>query len=145
MGTGERALIRLPVTSTEQRMTAREIRDTASPAGNPPAAERRAHARYAVDTSANIIFVRTGSRLSGRIVDLSIGGCRIFCDQRFPVGIFARIEAEFRVEGITFRLGGVLQRISDRRIVGIRFLDMSHRKREQLAQLIEGIKAAQGQ
>lgn len=128
-------------------MTAREIRDTntALPAGNPPPAERRAHSRHAVDTTANIFLVRTGSRLSGRIVDLSIGGCRIFCDQRFPVGIFTRIEAEFRIEGITFRLGGVVQGIYDRRIVGIRFLDMSHRKREQLEQLIEEIKAAQGQ
>lgn len=125
-------------------MAANEIRNTAFPTGSPPSAERRTHSRHAVDTTATLILVRTGSRLFGRIVDLSIGGCRIFCDQRFPVGIFTRIEAEFRVESIAFRLGGVVQGVYDRRTVGIRFLDMSHRKREQLQQLVEEIAATRG-
>jgi len=39
-----------------------------------------------------------------------------------------------------FRLGGVTQAIHDRHTVGIRFLDMSSRKREQLELLIEEIE-----
>ena len=44
--------------------------------------------------------------------------------------------------GISFRLGGVIQAVHDRDRfnVGIRFLEMSERKREQLAQLIEEIE-----
>lgn len=126
-------------------MTASEIRDEPSPTGDRPTPERRSHSRHAVDTSAAIILVRIASRLSGRIVNLSFGGCRILCDQRFPVGIFTRVEAEFRIDGITFRLGGVVQGIYDRNTVGIRFLDMSPRKRGQLEQLIEEIREAQSQ
>ncbi len=104
--------------------------------------ERRAQAREGVDTSAAIFLVNVASRLTGRILDLSLGGCRIRTDERFPVGIYTRIETEFRLEGLPFRLGGVIQAIHDRHNVGIRFLDMSGRKREQLEQLIEEIEEA---
>jgi hypothetical protein len=69
-----------------------------------------------------------------------LGGCRIYTDERFPVGIYTRVETEFRLEGLPFRLGGVIQAIHDRRHVGIRFLDMSSRKREQLEQLVREIE-----
>ena len=101
--------------------------------------ERRGESREAVDTSAVIFLVNVASRLTGRILDLSVGGCRIRTDERFPVGIYTRVETEFRVEGLPFRLGGVIQAIHDRNNVGIRFLDMSSRKREQVEQLIEEI------
>jgi hypothetical protein len=102
----------------------------------PARLERRAQARLEVDTSAIIYLVNVGSRLSGRILDLSLGGCRIRADERFQVGIYTRVETEFRLGGLLFRLGGVIQAIHDRRLVGIRFLDVSARKREQLEQLI---------
>lgn len=103
--------------------------------------ERRAQSRYPVDTDAVIHLLNLASRVRGRILDLSLGGCRIHTDERFPVGIFRRVETEFRLEGLPFRLGGVTQAIHDRRTVGIRFLDMSDRKRQQLIQLIEEIDA----
>jgi hypothetical protein len=106
----------------------------------PTKPDRRAQARHPVDTSAAILLIKIGSRLSGRIMDLSAGGCRILCDERFPVGIYTRVETEFSLEGLPFRLGGVVQAIHDRRTVGIRFLDMSGRKREQVEHLIEEIE-----
>jgi len=102
--------------------------------------ERRAQSRHGVDTSAAIYLVNVGSRLAGRILDLSAGGCRIRTNERFPVGIYTRVETEFRLEGLPFRLGGVIQAIHDRQNVGIRFLDLSGRKREQVEQLIEEIE-----
>jgi c-di-GMP-binding flagellar brake protein YcgR len=108
---------------------------------NPCPRERRTHSRLSVDDSSIIILVRIGSRLVGRIIDISVGGCRIRCDELFPVGIYTRVETEFRIEGLPFRLGGVVQAIHDRHTVGIRFLDMSSRKREQLEQLVEEIDA----
>lgn len=107
-----------------------------NPSMAPPAPERRAQPRLVVDTGASIFLIKIGSRLSGRIVDLSLGGCRIRCDERFPVGIYTRVEAEFRLEGLPFRLAGVVQAIHDRYTVGIRFLDLSSRKREQVETLI---------
>jgi hypothetical protein len=101
--------------------------------------ERRGEFREAVHTSAVIFLVNVASRLTGRILDLSVGGCRIRTNERFPVGIYTRVEIEFRLEGLPFRLGGVIQAIHDRNTVGIRFLDVSSRKREQVEQLIEEI------
>lgn len=116
--------------------------------GSPPPRltkrERRVQSREAVDTSAVIYLINIASRLTGRILDLSLGGCRIRTDERFPVGIYTRVETEFRLEGLPFRLGGVIQAIHDRHHVGIRFLDISSRKREQLEQLIEEIEKEKG-
>ena len=91
-----------------------------------------------------IHLINIASRLPGQIVDLSLDGCRIRVEQRFPVGIYTRVETEFFLEGLPFRLGGVTQAIHDRerRNVGIRFLDMSERKREQVEQLMEEIREA---
>jgi len=102
--------------------------------------ERRSHGREGVDSSAVIFLVHSASRLSGRILDLSPGGCRIRTDEPFPVGIFTRVETEFHLEGMPFRLGGVVQAIHDRQHIGIRFLDMSARKHEQLETLIEDLE-----
>jgi c-di-GMP-binding flagellar brake protein YcgR len=95
-----------------------------------------------VDTSATILLIKIGSQVRGRILDLSLGGCRIRTDEAFPVGIYTRVEVEFRLEGLPFRLGGVIQAVHDRdRLnVGIRFLDMSDRKRSQVEQLIDEIE-----
>jgi len=112
----------------------------------PPKRERRTQSRFEVDTSAVIYLINVGSSLSGRIVDLSLGGCHIRTREHFPVGIYTRVETEFRLEGLPFRMGGVIQSIHDRNNVGIRFLDLSERKRKQMLELIgeiEQMRAAQ--
>ena len=125
--------------TTTARAVAQPQPDSSLPA-NPPPPERRIHSRLVVDDSSTIILVRIGSRLVGRIIDISIGGCRIRCDERFPVGIYTRVDTEFHLEGLPFRLGGVVQAIHNQHTVGISFLDMSSRKREQLSELIEEIR-----
>ena len=111
----------------------------------PEKRERRTQSRHAVDHSATICLVHGGSRLCGRIADLSLGGCRIRTDEPCPVGIYTRVETEFRVKGLPFRLGGVIQAIHDRRVVGIRFLDVSERKRGELEQLMREIAAMEAE
>jgi hypothetical protein len=107
---------------------------------SPTPRDRRRSLRHEVDTSATVFLVNVGSTLRGRIVDLSMSGCRICTDERFPVGIYTRVETEFRLEGLPFRLGGVIQAIHDRQMVGIRFLDLSERKRQQVSDLIDEIE-----
>ena len=102
----------------------------------------RKDSRYGVDDSASILLVRVGSTLRGRVLDLSLSGCRIRTEDRFPLGIYTRIETEFRVQGVPFRLGGVIQAIHDCRTVGIRFLDLSERKRQQINELIQELREA---
>lgn len=105
----------------------------------PAARDRRSQSRHEVDTSATILLVNVASRIQGRILNLSMGGCRVRTEERFPVGIYTRVETEFHLEGMPFRLGGVVQAIQERQYVGVRFLDMSVRKREQVEQLIAEI------
>jgi hypothetical protein len=102
--------------------------------------ERRKEFRHPVDTDAVIHLIDLAAKVQGRILDVSLHGCCIRTYQRFPLGIFRRVETEFCFEGLPFRLGGVTQALYDARTVGIRFLDMSERKREQLMQLIEEIE-----
>ena len=106
----------------------------------PAKRDRRQELREEVDTAAVIHLINIASRLQGRILDLSVGGCRIRTDERFSVGIYTRVETEFNLAGLPIRLGGVVQAIHDKHMVGIRFLDMSSRKREQVEQLIEDIR-----
>ncbi len=98
--------------------------------------ERRVEKRHAVDSRATILLVDVRARIAGRILDVSLSGCRIHTDERFPVGIYRRVETEFTIDGLPFRLGGVVQSLHDKFTVGVRFLDMSMRKREQLFEVI---------
>lgn len=99
--------------------------------------------RLRVDTRAVVHLIDLAADVQGRILDISLGGCHIRTDRRFPVGIFRRVEIEFRIENLPFRLGGVTQALYDPINVGIRFLDLSDRKREQLLQLIEEIEKSE--
>ncbi len=95
-----------------------------------------------MDTRANLLLVKTGITMSGRILNLSLGGCRIRTEERFDVGIYVRVEAEFYLHGLPFRVGGVSQAILDKHTIGVRFLDLSARRREQLSELMEEIGGA---
>jgi hypothetical protein len=135
----------------------------AEPSALPPAKrarrERRGETRHEVDTSAILHLVHGGTQITGRILDLSPEGCRIRTDEKFPVGIYTRVEMEFRLAGQALRLGGVVQAIYDarhdaplgknrilkRREVGLRFLDLSPRKQEELRQLIDEIEQMRAQ
>jgi c-di-GMP-binding flagellar brake protein YcgR len=106
----------------------------------PGGRERRARVRHPVDSSAAIILVNGGARFRGRILDVSLDGCRIRSDERFLVGVYTQVETVFQLIGSTFRLGGVVQMVHERRLVGIRFLDLSESQRSQLIELIREIE-----
>jgi hypothetical protein len=107
--------------------------------------ERRGHARHELDTTAMILLPNVESPLHGRILDLSLTGSRVRTDERFPASINTRVETDFRPQGLPFRLGGVIQAIHERNIVGIRFLDINEQKREQVSSLIGEIERSQAE
>ena len=116
----------------------------APPASQPARpVDRRRHDRHSVDTRVQLLLVKTNICRHGRILNLSQGGCRLRTDERFEVGIFVRVETEFYLHGLPFRLAGVTQTIMDKHTIGVRFLDMSDRKREQLTTLIAEIEEAE--
>jgi hypothetical protein len=105
--------------------------------------KRRAHPRFKIGDEALLLLVSQGSPLPCRILDLSQGGCRVHTQDRFVAGMMVRVEVILKVLGIPFRLPGVTQWTNRKHLVGIRFIDLSDRKREQLAQLIEELRAQQ--
>jgi len=89
--------------------------------------ERRLTPRHPVDSAASVFLLDVRSRIEGRIVDVSLGGCRIRSKNRFPTGIYRRVEVEFALDGMPFRLAGVVQAVHDRHTIGIRLLNLSER------------------
>ena len=102
--------------------------------------ERREHGRYTLDSHARILFLSIHTRLVGKVLDLSMGGCRIRSQQRIPVGAFRRVEVEFIVDGLPLLLPGVTQSVHDKYTIGIRFVEMTDRKRGQLKTVIDEIE-----
>lgn len=105
--------------------------------------ERRSCTRHDVDSAAAVFLLDLRVRIPGRIVDVSLGGCRIRSQERFPVGIYRRVEVEFTLDGLPFRLPGVVQALHDPRTIGIRLLDLSDRKREQLTAVMQELDEAE--
>lgn len=114
-----------------------EPEDKAEP---PPQRERRKEPRHTVDGTAVLHLLDTSIHLRGRILDLSRSGCQFRTDDCFPMGIYRRVEIEFQLDGLPFRLGGVTQSLHKRNRVGVRFLEMSERKRLQLDELVVEIE-----
>jgi hypothetical protein len=111
--------------------------------GLPPRAganERRAYPRQKVDSTAVISLLNVGCQFRGRLVDLSLNGCRVRTDERSKVNVHTRVKTELLLNGVLFRLSGVIEDNEDQRILRIRFQEMNGRQREQLEQLIEETK-----
>jgi hypothetical protein len=131
---------------TARAVTPAFIAEDAQPESQASAGrERRQRSRHEMVANATILLVNAGttsagSKLQGHILDLSVTGCRIRTDERFPADIYTRVETEFQLEGLPLRLGGVIQSIYDRNTLGIRFLDLNEREREQVLGLIRGIE-----
>ena len=102
--------------------------------------ERRKEPRHNVDGSATLHLLDPAVRLRGRILDLSWNGCQFRTDDCYSIGIYRRVEIEFHLDGLPFLIAGVTQSIHKRHIVGVRFLNLSERKRSQLDELIAEIK-----
>ena len=99
--------------------------------------ERREHDRHEIDALARVLFLSIHTRVTGKVIDLSFGGCRIRAQQEIPVGAYRRVEVEFMVDGLPLLLPGVTQSLHDKFTIGIRFVEMTDRKRGQLQTVID--------
>jgi hypothetical protein len=106
---------------------------------------RRKDPRHTVDEPASLLLVHQGSAIACRIIDLSLGGCQVRSEEKFLAGPMVRVEVVFKVLGEAFRVAGVTQWTRQKQWVGIRFLDVSERKRTALMQLIDDIAGARRQ
>ncbi len=107
--------------------------------GPPRRRERREHDRHEIDSLARVLFLSIHTRVTGKVLDLSLGGCRLRAQQEIPVGAYRRVEVEFMVDGLPLLLPGVTTSLHDKFTIGIRFVEMTDRKRSQLQTVIDEI------
>jgi hypothetical protein len=89
---------------------------------------------------AAIQVLKDGSLLPGSVFGLSLEECSFRAAAPFIAGTRVRVEVDFQMCGLPFRLAGVTEDVHDQHTIEIRFLDMSYRKREELAELIEELR-----
>jgi len=97
--------------------------------------------RCALDEEAVLLLVGRGARVPCRIVELSLTGCRMRTRERLSAGGELRVEATFKVHGIAFRFGGAIEWAEDTGLVGIRFVELIPRRRDELIEVLCELEA----
>ncbi|MGD0830293.1 MAG: PilZ domain-containing protein [Terracidiphilus sp.] len=92
------------------------------------------------DWPAALQLLKDGSHVSGSIVGLSQEGCKMRTALPFMSGIHVRVEVEFQMCGLHFRLMGVVENLRGKNTLEIRFLEMSRRKRDEIEELMTELK-----
>jgi hypothetical protein len=88
-------------------------------------------------------MVNGAASFPGQMSSLSLGGCSVTADDCYLAGILVRVEVQFQLGGICFRLVGVTSRTSGRHGFAVRFLDIPANRQEQLAEVLQELKTAQ--
>jgi hypothetical protein len=117
-----------------------ELRDSDQPAGMADGRERRAFPRQTVDSAVIVSLLNVGGQLRGQLLDLSLSGCRVRTDERSAVNAKTRVNVELLLDGVLFRLDGVIEGNEDQRNLRIRFQDMSGHQREKLARMMKDMQ-----
>jgi hypothetical protein len=97
-------------------------------------------AKAGVEGRATLRFLRDGAHIFCDIVDLRMGGCCILTSDRFGTDLHARVEVCFQMCGLPFQLLGEIKAIKDTASIEVEFLEMSRRKQEELAEVIEELR-----
>jgi hypothetical protein len=104
------------------------------------AQDRRAFPRQNVDSTVVVYLIDVGDQLRGQLLDLSLNGCRVRTDEPSNVSVHVRVNAELLLDGVLFRLPGVIAANQGQSILRIQFQGISDRLRDQLKQFIGQIK-----
>jgi len=98
--------------------------------------ERRAHPRLSCKGVAKVLVLPDGPQLAGNLVNLSLGGCCIEFEREILAPMYAQLDVLLDACDLRVRLSAEIRRRDDNQ-VGIRFLEMSARKEEQIRYLIQ--------
>lgn len=99
--------------------------------------ERRLHRRFTCEAPASLRLIKSGITMKGNIRDLSLTGCSIELEQKFPVGLNARLEILFSLHGLPLLIHGVSRCIHAPKLIGIEFRDVSMRKKAAIGEVID--------
>ena len=106
----------------------------------PPGWERRRAPRQKTALMAALYRVGRIAKQNGKVLDLSLTGCRIGLEKPFKGEPSIAVEAGFYHLGLPFRVAGVVRVLHSPTEVGIEFEDVSPRNLEKLAGLMEELK-----
>jgi hypothetical protein len=94
---------------------------------------------------ALIRFPQARTHAQGFVTGLSLQGCAVRTVKPFPSNFGSQVEMSFQVQGLPFQLRGALVEISGGYSAQIRFLELSHRKHEELQQVLDELSEAAAQ
>jgi len=115
-------------------MTLSNWKETPGPA--PVKLERRAHPRYSCKGIARILILPDGPQVTGNLINLSLGGCCIEFDKAIKAAANAQLDVLLDACDLRVRIPAEIRRRNDNQI-GIKFLEVSARKSEQIQLLIK--------
>ncbi len=108
----------------------------------PRGADRRRHARYAVDGDAEVL-VGDGSQLfRGKILDISLSGCFIETRARLRMAVGTPVEMVFRANGVMLRTAATLRAVRMGAGAGFVFEELNARMQAELEALIEALESS---
>jgi len=113
-------------------LTARLVRHEQPPGGR----ERRVDHRYDIDANAKLAVINSSFNLECLVLELSLGGCRVYTGSPNNVEHDTQVEVQFVERGYPLRLPARIQVKSGPHILGLRFSEMSERMKERLKNLI---------
>jgi hypothetical protein len=117
----------------------RVVRQVAPPSGS----ERRAHPRLRLQANAGMTVLATGIVLRCHVLEVSIGGCRLFSESQIVVEQDELVEVEFAGRGYPLRLAAKTRLKPDQNVIGLEFVNASARTRVRLQELIAELEAEQ--
>jgi PilZ domain len=104
--------------------------------------ERRRHARFACDGSAEVVVFRPDLLFRGEVKDISLTGCYIATRARLNLKRFAEIELRFSANGQYLSSLARVMEVRPGKGVGIEFLPGDPRMDQQFHELLERLSAA---
>ena len=105
--------------------------------GPPKGVERRRHPRFQVEVGVRLTLVDRANRIECSMLDLSLGGCRLYFESPHVLPKGARIELQFIGDGLPFRLPAVVQAVHHVQALGVRFSNAPRRMQERLEWLVD--------
>ena len=110
----------------------------------PRGAERRRHARYAVEGDAEVLVADGSQIFRGKILDISLSGCFIETQARLRMPVGTPVEMVFRANGVMLRTAAVVRAVRMGDGAGFLFEGLSARMQAELETLIEALEGSDG-
>jgi hypothetical protein len=123
----------LDVADAELMYAAKEMQADAPEAQE---CKQRIHHRYDIVVGSKLAIINSDCVLDSKILDLSLGGCRLYTNAPNNIQLGTLVEVQFVECGLPLRLAAKVQVKHGEHILGLMYLNISCRLKEWLDRLI---------